>query len=107
MTRATCARVDRVLDDHSLDDAYPGTGPRSALSGLGEWEYDFYRAFGQAGFDDAFRIKEPSAMDYSWFGWPSADGKRNGYRFDHAFVSRAHRTVVVRVGMTIRCEWLD
>jgi exodeoxyribonuclease-3 len=64
----------------------PDHDPRYAV--FGEWEYDFYRAFGQAGFDDAFRIKEPSTMDYSWFGRPSADGKRNGYRFDHAFVSR-------------------
>lgn len=71
----------------------PDHDPRYAV--FGEWEYDFYRAFGQAGFDDAFRIKERSVMDYSWFGRPSADGKRNGYRFDHAFVSRAHRTAVV------------
>jgi exodeoxyribonuclease III len=71
----------------------PDHDPRFGV--FGEWEYDFYRAFGQAGFDDAFRIKEPSVMDYSWFGRPLADGKRNGYRFDHAFVSRAHRTAVV------------
>jgi exodeoxyribonuclease-3 len=62
---------------------------------FGEWEYDFYRAFGRAGFDDAFRIKEPVKMDYSWFGRPSAAGRCNGYRFDHAFVSRAHRAAVV------------
>lgn len=71
----------------------PDHDPRYAV--FGEWEYDFYRAFGQAGFDDAFRVKEPTAMDYSWFGRPSAEGVRNGYRFDHAFVSRAHRTAVV------------
>jgi len=70
----------------------PDHDPRYPV--FGEWEYDFYRAFGQAGFDDAFRIKEPSAMHYSWFGRPSADGTRNGYRFDHAFVSRVHRTAV-------------
>jgi exodeoxyribonuclease-3 len=33
-------------------------------------------------------------MEYSWFGRPSTNGKRNGYRFDHAFVSHAHRTAV-------------
>ncbi len=71
----------------------PDHDPRYPV--FGEWEYDFYRAFGLAGFDDAFRIKEPSAMDYSWFGRPSADGERNGYRFDHAFVSRAHHRAVV------------
>jgi len=31
--------------------------PRYAV--FGEWEYDFYRAFGQAGFDDTFHVKEP------------------------------------------------
>lgn len=71
----------------------PDHDPRYAI--FGEWEYDFYRAFGRAGFDDAFRIKEPVRMDYSWFGRPCADGKRHGYRFDHAFVSRAHRGAVV------------
>lgn len=71
----------------------PDHDPRYAV--FGEWEYDFYRAFGRAGFDDAFRIMEPVRMDYSWFGRSTAEGKRNGYRFDHAFVSRAHRGAVV------------
>ncbi|MGH3796127.1 MAG: endonuclease/exonuclease/phosphatase family protein [Pseudonocardiaceae bacterium] len=71
----------------------PDHDPRYAV--FGEWEYDFYRAFGRAGFDDAFRVKEPDGMDYSWFGRPSTGGKRNGYRFDHVFVSRAHRAAVV------------
>lgn len=71
----------------------PDHDPRYPV--FGEWEYDFYRAFGRAGFDDAFRVREPNGMDYSWFGRPSADGERNGYRFDHAFVSRAHRAAVV------------
>lgn len=34
--------------------------PRYAV--FGEWEYDFYRAFGQAGFDDTFHVKEPARM---------------------------------------------
>lgn len=71
----------------------PDHDPHYAV--FGEWEYGFYRAFGQSGFDDAFRITEPLVMDYSWFGRPSVEGKCNGYRFDHAFVSRAHRTAVV------------
>lgn len=71
----------------------PGHDPRYAV--FGEWEYEFYRAFGRSGFDDAFRITQPQTMDYSWFGRPSADGQRNGYRFDHAFVSSAHRSAVV------------
>jgi exodeoxyribonuclease-3 len=71
----------------------PDHNPRYAV--FGEWEYDFYRAFGRAGFDDAFRVKEPSLMEYSWYGRPSVEGQRNGYRFDHAFVSRFHRKAVV------------
>jgi exodeoxyribonuclease-3 len=71
----------------------PDHDPRYAV--FGGWEYDFYRAFGRAGFEDAFRIKESTRMDYSWFGRPSADGRRNGYRFDHAFVDGDHRAAVV------------
>lgn len=58
---------------------------------FGKWEYDFYRAFAENGFTDAFRIRQPGGMDYSWFGRPSGEGKRNGYRFDHTFVTAAHR----------------
>ncbi|MGH3869998.1 MAG: endonuclease/exonuclease/phosphatase family protein [Pseudonocardiaceae bacterium] len=57
---------------------------------FGTWEYDFYCAFEENGFADAFRIRQPHGMDYSWFGRPSAEGKRNGYRFDHTFVTAAH-----------------
>lgn len=39
----------------------PDHDPRYAV--FGEWEYDFYRAFDRSGFEDAFRLKEPSAMD--------------------------------------------
>ncbi|WP_410583890.1 endonuclease [Amycolatopsis sp. lyj-108] len=67
--------------------------PRYAV--FRDWEYDFYRAFSRTGFEDAFRLVEPDAMDYSWFGRPSGDGGRNRYRFDHAFVSRSHRSAVV------------
>lgn len=70
----------------------PAHDPHYAV--FGQWEYDFYRAFGQAGFDDAFRITRPAGMDYSWFGRPLADGMRNGYRIDHAFVSRTHVAAV-------------
>ncbi len=84
----------------------PDHDPRYAV--FGEWEYDFYRAFGRAGFYDAFRITEPAGMDYSWFGRPSAEGRRNGYRFDHAFVSRAHRGAVVecRYDHSVRTDGL-
>lgn len=81
-----------VVVTGDLNVVEPAHDPRYAV--FGGWEYDFYRAFDQAGFDDAFRIMQPDTMDYSWFGRPSADGWRNGYRFDHAFVSRAHRAAV-------------
>lgn len=67
------------------DPRYPVFGP---------WEYDFYRAFSKAGFIDAFRITHPTGMDYSWFGRPCGDGGRNGYRFDHTFITAAHATAV-------------
>ncbi|MFD5089217.1 endonuclease/exonuclease/phosphatase family protein [Amycolatopsis thailandensis] len=105
--------VEAVLDvpgpvviSGDLNVVEPAHDPRYAV--FGEWEYDFYRAFGRAGFDDAFRIKEPTAMDYSWFGRPSANGERNGYRFDHTFVSRAHRTAVLacRYDHSVRTDGL-
>lgn len=65
---------------------------------FGQWEYDFYEAFAAAGFDDAFRLCNPGAIDYSWFGRPNAAGQRNGYRFDHVFVTRRHRQAVVACG---------
>lgn len=96
---AVLPNVQRVLDVQGpvvivgdLNVVEPNHDPRYAV--FGRWEYDFYRAFIRAGFDDAFRLKEPSKIDYSWFGRPSAEGKRNGYRFDHAFVDRAHRSAV-------------
>lgn len=47
-----------------------------------EWEY-FYDAFSRYGFVDAFRFFRPEEKEYSWFG-----RDENGYRFDHAFVSK-------------------
>ncbi|MBV9162082.1 MAG: endonuclease/exonuclease/phosphatase family protein [Pseudonocardiales bacterium] len=61
---------------------------------FGSWEYDFYRSFTRAGFTDAFRITHPTGMDYSWFGRPSGTGQRNGYRFDHTFVTTAHTATI-------------
>jgi len=71
----------------------PDHEPRYAV--FGEWEYDFYRAFGSAGFEDAYRLVEPSTVEHSWFGRPSVDGRRNGYRFDHTFIDKRHRMAVV------------
>jgi exodeoxyribonuclease-3 len=82
-----------VVITGDLNVVEPDHEPRYAV--FGDWEYDFYRAFDRAGFTDAFRLTVPTTMDYSWFGRPSAEGTRNGYRFDHAFVSEQHRDLVV------------
>jgi len=69
-----------------------GHEPRYAV--FGQWEYDFYRSFAAAGFADAFRLCQPQGMDYSWFGRAGSDGRRNGYRIDHAFITAAHAQAV-------------
>ena len=61
---------------------------------FGQWEYDFYRAFADHGFADAFRLIAPEGMDYSWYGRAGGDGRRNGYRFDHMFVTADHASSV-------------
>ncbi|MGH3694603.1 MAG: endonuclease/exonuclease/phosphatase family protein [Pseudonocardiaceae bacterium] len=81
-----------VVITGDLNVVEPNHDPRYPV--FGPWEYDFYRAFGKAGFADAFRITHPSGMDYSWFGRPRGDGRRNGYRFDHTFITTADATTV-------------
>jgi exonuclease III len=56
---------------------------------FGGWEYDFYRAFGSAGFTDCFRAMSPDTHDHSWYGRSG-----NGYRFDHIFVSARHAGIL-------------
>jgi exodeoxyribonuclease-3 len=63
----------------------PGHEPRYSV--FGDWEYAFYESFAANGFADAFRVLHPVEMDYSWFGRPDTAGRRNGYRFDHVFVT--------------------
>ncbi len=46
------------------------------------WEYDFYNDLLAAGWIDAYRLLQPSAMEHSWVGHEG-----DGYRYDHAFVS--------------------
>ena len=58
------------------------------------WEYDFYESFADCAFTDAIRMMNPGISEHSWFGRSRADGTRNGYRFDHAFVSDEHRPCV-------------
>ncbi|MGW0086539.1 endonuclease/exonuclease/phosphatase [Streptomyces sp. NPDC003393] len=46
------------------------------------FEYGFYEWLGQTGYQDAFRILHPKALEYSWVGRTG-----DGYRYDHAHVS--------------------
>ncbi|GAA2255309.1 endonuclease/exonuclease/phosphatase family protein [Kitasatospora cystarginea] len=65
-----------VLGD--LNVVEPGHQPHHPV--FGPWEYDFYRAFAEAGLTDAYRTANPDAVEHSWYGRGG-----NGYRFDHAF----------------------
>ena len=49
---------------------------------FGEWEYAFYEFFLEVGLFDGYRLLHPDSLEYSWFG-----RRRQGYRFDHFFVS--------------------
>jgi exodeoxyribonuclease III len=77
-----------VVITGDLNVVEPDHDPRYPV--FGSWEYDFYRAFSNAGFVDAFRITHPTGMGYSWFGRP----RGNGHRFDHTFITTAHATTV-------------
>jgi exodeoxyribonuclease III len=81
-----------VVITGDLNVVEPGHDPRYAV--FGQWEYDFYRSFAAAGFADAFRLRQPQGMDYSWFGRARGDGRRNGYRIDHTFITAAHVQIV-------------
>ena len=73
---ASSGRV--VLGDFNIlepdhDPKYPTFRP---------FEYEFYRWFGDNGYQDAFRHLYPGDREYSWVGRTN-----DGYRYDHAFVS--------------------
>ncbi|MGW0504036.1 endonuclease/exonuclease/phosphatase family protein [Micromonospora sp. NPDC003241] len=67
-----------VLIAGDLNVLEPGHQPHHSVFGV--WEYDFYRAFTDAGFSDGFRHRHPDADEHSWFGRAGL-----GYRFDHLF----------------------
>jgi exodeoxyribonuclease-3 len=54
-----------------------------------DWEYQFYDEFPVRGFVDAYRLRHPNGMEYSW-----VDYENYGYRFDHVFVSESLASVV-------------
>ena len=53
------------------------------------FEYEFYRRLGSQGLVDAYRLRSPEVEEYSWVGRTG-----DGYRYDHAFVSRELAAVV-------------
>src|SRR5262249_13412203 len=57
------------------------------------FEYEFYRCLGSHGLVDAYRLRWPSAAEHSWVGRTG-----DGYRYDHAFVSRDLAAVVNSCG---------
>jgi exodeoxyribonuclease-3 len=64
----------------------PGHRPRYPF--FAPFEYDFYRALaGPHRLTDAFRRLHPDESEYSWVGRTG-----DGYRYDHAFCSRALRS---------------
>ncbi len=67
-----------VIVAGDLNVVEPGHQPHHAV--FGTWEYDFYRAFGTAGYPDAFRHRHPDMADHSWYGRAG-----RGYRIDHLF----------------------
>jgi exonuclease III len=74
---------DPVIVAGDLNVVEPGHIPHHPV--FGDWEYDFYRSFATAGLADAYRFLHPDAAEHSWYGRSG-----QGYRFDHAFVSRRH-----------------
>ena len=65
----------------------PGYIPHHAV--FGDWEYDSYRSFAEAGLTDTYRALHPDAPGHSWFGRSG-----QGYRFDHAFVATPHAGLI-------------
>lgn len=55
-----------------------------------KWEYDFYDRFDHFGYTDAFRLMHPTINEYSWVGRTN-----DGYRYDHCFISKEHKSHLV------------
>lgn len=83
-----------VIVAGDLNVVEPGHIPHHSV--FGEWEYDFYRSFAEAGLADAYRALHPDAPGHSWFGRSG-----QGYRFDHAFVTTPH------TGLIRSCRYLQ
>jgi hypothetical protein len=81
----------------NLDVVEPSHEPRYAV--LGEWEFDLFRAFGEAGFDDAFR---PSVSHHRGLLRAASlvhgmrDGRNVRYRLQDDHVARLLDTIAYR-----------
>jgi exodeoxyribonuclease III len=71
----------------------PGHSPHHPV--FGDWEYDFYRSFSSAGLIDTYRLLHPDTAGHSWYGRSG-----QGYRFDHAFITRRQSDQV------LACDYL-
>jgi exodeoxyribonuclease III len=80
-----------VIVAGDLNVVEPGHIPH--LPVFGDWEYDFYRSFQDAGMTDAYRVARHDAADHSWFGRSG-----NGYRIDHIFVTSRHTAQISGCG---------
>jgi exodeoxyribonuclease-3 len=80
-----------VIAAGDLNVVEPGHVPHHTV--YGDWEYDFYRSFADAGLTDAFRALHPTAAEHSWHGRSG-----QGYRFDHAFVTAPRGARIRRCG---------
>jgi exonuclease III len=78
---------DLVIVAGDLNVVEPGHTPHHPV--FGAWEYDFYRSFTSAGLADAYRLLHPHTAGHSWYGRSG-----QGYRFDHAFITRQHSSQV-------------
>jgi len=86
------ARFDGpVIVAGDLNVVEPGHQPHYRV--FGRWEYDFYRSFAAAGLADAYRARHSAGTDHSWYGHGG-----NGYRFDHAFITSQHATLIQDCG---------
>jgi exodeoxyribonuclease-3 len=76
-----------VIAAGDLNVVEPGHVPHYKV--FGQWEYDFYQSFADAGMSDAYRARHPAGTDHSWLGRGG-----NGYRFDHVFITRDHTALI-------------
>jgi exodeoxyribonuclease-3 len=75
-----------VLGDFNILE--PNHQPRYPI--FRPFEYGFYEWFEQHGYRDAYRHLHPDDQEYSWVGRTG-----DGYRYDHAFVSRTLDSLVI------------